>query len=132
VQAAFERVVSPGAQVVTCDWELTGELMLALPGRRFIVALDPVFFVLNDPERYDLWYRTVRSPPSRPAGILRDAFEAQYAICTTGGDWKSFHRAMGKDPEAVLVGLPGFWAIYRLLPGAGAGEPWPPPTAPSR
>jgi hypothetical protein len=114
VQAALKRTVAPGAQVVTCDWELTGELMLALPGRRFIVALDPVFFAVNDPGRYRLWYETVRNPPENPAGILADAFQAQYAICTTRGKWGSFHRAMRGDREARLVATPGFWAVYRL------------------
>jgi hypothetical protein len=114
VQAVLGRIVAPEAQVVTCDWELTGELMLALPGRRFIVALDPVFFAVNDPDRYRIWYETVRNPPEGTAGILADTFQARYAICTVRGKWDSFHRVMRADRGARLVATPGFWAVYRL------------------
>ena len=45
-----------GARVFTCEWGLTGNLMLALPDRRFLVALAPTLFQAKDPELYKLWY----------------------------------------------------------------------------
>jgi hypothetical protein len=58
--SAMRARIPPGAQVFTCEWGLTGTLMLALPERKFIVALDPTLFAVQDPERYDLWYRLPR------------------------------------------------------------------------
>ena len=114
IRESAEMVIPPGAQVVTCDWRFTGEMMLTLPGRRFIVALDPVFFAVNDPERYRIWYETVRNPPPRPAALLRDTFDAQYVMCTTARSWRPFLVTLDEDPEAELRAAAGFWRIYRL------------------
>ncbi len=61
--SAMRARIPPGAQVFTCEWGLTGTLMLALPERKFIVALDPTLFSVNDPALYELWYRLPREAP---------------------------------------------------------------------
>jgi len=109
-------IVPPGAQVVTCDWRLTGEMMLALPERRFIVALDPMFLALNDPERHRIWHETVRTPPPEPAVLLRDTFEASYVLCGEQHRFLAFHQALEADPAAALRGIIGLWRIYELRP----------------
>jgi hypothetical protein len=48
VAAALQQIVPEGEQIVSCEWHSTGEMMLALPARRFMVALDPVFFAMHD------------------------------------------------------------------------------------
>jgi hypothetical protein len=110
------EIVPPGAQIVTCDWRLTGEMMLALPERRFLVALDPVFFAVNDPERYRIWYETVNEPPDAPALLLRDTFDAHYVLCGERERWRAFHQALERDPAAALRGVIGFWRVYQLRP----------------
>ena len=50
------RALPAGSQVVTCDWRETGELLLALPDRRYLVALAPMLFAAHDPERYRTWF----------------------------------------------------------------------------
>jgi hypothetical protein len=110
------EIVPPGAQVVTCDWRLTGEMMLALPERRFMVALDPVFFAVNDPERYRIWYETVNRPPEAPAVLLRDTFDAHYVLCGERERWRPFHEALERDPAAALRGVIGLWRVYQLRP----------------
>jgi hypothetical protein len=109
-------IIPEGAQVVTCGWRLTGEMMLALPKRRFMVALDPVFFAVGDPERYQVWFETIHSPPPRPAELLRDTFNASYVLCAERERWRSLHRALAEDPAAVLRGDIGPWRVYQLRP----------------
>lgn len=45
VTSFLQEKIPPGAQVFTPDWASTGGLMLILPERRFIVGLDPTFFI---------------------------------------------------------------------------------------
>jgi len=116
VAALLGDIIPEGAQVVTCDWRLTGEMMLALPERRFLVALDPVFFALHDPERYRVWYETVREPPERPATLLRDTFDAGWVLCGEQEQWRALHAALERDPAAALRGDVGLWRVYELRP----------------
>jgi hypothetical protein len=116
VAELLAEIIPTGAQVVTCDWRLTGEMMLALPERRFIVALDPTFFATNDPDRYRLWYETTRRPPAEPGLVLRDAFDARYVLCAEQQQWLGFHRAMERDPAAAVRGDIGLWRVYELRP----------------
>jgi len=110
------QIIPPGEQIVTCDWRLTGEMMLALPERRFVVALDPVFFHMKDPERYRIWFDTVRHPPERPALLLRDTFDARYVLCDHREKWRPFREALARDPDSALRGVVGFWRVYELRP----------------
>lgn len=118
VTMALRAVVPPGEQVVTCEWHATGELMLALPERRFMVALDPVFFAMNDPEAYRLWFETVHQPPRAPATLLRDAFGARFVICDRRVKWLPLVTALRGDEAARLRGIFGLWVVYELLPDA--------------
>jgi hypothetical protein len=122
VAEILQQAVPVGAQVVTCDWRLTGEMMLALPERRFIVALDPMFLAIQDPERYRIWYDTVREPGSEPGLRLRDTFDASFIICGEQARWRAFHAALQADPAARLRGTIGLWRVYQLRPRAFDGE----------
>jgi len=124
VTQALQEVIPEGEQVVTCEWHATGEMMLALPERRFIVALDPVFFAVNDPERYRLWFETVRRPPENSAVLLRDTFDARFVVCDTRMKWLPLMQALEGDEFARLRGIYGFWVVFELL-----DEPAVPPLA---
>jgi len=116
--ALLQRVVPEGAQVITCDWRYTGEMQLALPNRRFVVALDPVFFYANDPETYGYWYETMHSPRTDPAAGLRERMGGQYVLCTTEPQWRPLLAALDRDPEARLSAVAGLWRLYALKPAA--------------
>jgi hypothetical protein len=106
--------IPPGAQVFTCDWGHTGTLMLALPERRFIVALDPTFAYLHDPNLYELFYRLPREAPPSAAEKIRRAFGARFAICFWD-DWnKRFCDRLAFEPGVKTVALSEFWNVYDL------------------
>lgn len=113
VGAEWRALIPEGAQVFTCDWGLTGELMLELPERRFMVALDPVFFWKKDPRRYRLWYDAVRSSPPNPGDLLRSEFGATYVLCDDRREWSAFVRQLELDPT-VRKRLTGGWLLGAL------------------
>jgi len=117
--ATLRERVPPGAQVFTCGWGHTGELMLALPERRFLVALDPTFFYAKDPELYRLWYRLPRDPPPNPAEIIRQAFGAQFVICRWDDRFRGFLNRLATEGGVNTITIAEDWSVYDL----GAGEP---------
>jgi hypothetical protein len=103
-----------GAQVFTCGWQLTGALLLHLPGRRYMVALDPVLFRQRSPELYARWWELVHAPPPRPAREVAETFGASWVLCETRPSQLPFIRALMADPGARLV-LPGrVWAGFEI------------------
>jgi hypothetical protein len=115
LQEVLRRTVPVGAQVFTCGFGLTGEMMLALPERRFIVALDPLFFYINDPERYQNWYQLVHNPPLQPSRQIRKLFGADWALCETGlSKYWGLLKALNQDQGARLVYKNNLWALYRI------------------
>ena len=112
----LRATIPENEQVVSCDWGMTGSLMLALHDRRFLVALDPVFFWIASPERYRLWYRAMHRPPEGVGSLLRDTFDARYVLCDRRPVWQPVFEALARDPEARLVSADGLWFVYELLP----------------
>jgi hypothetical protein len=120
--------VPPGAQVFTCDWGVTGELMLALPERRFIVALDPVLFFAKDPQLYRTWYALSREGPPDAAEVIRSRFGARWALCAARPESAPLLRRLARDPGVRTVLASRLWYLYDLGP-ARADAPRPDPGA---
>jgi len=116
VAHVLQEMVPEGEQVVTCEWHITGEMMLALPERRFVVALDPVFFAMNDAERYRLWFDTIHEPQEDAAARLRDGLNARYVICDRRTKWLPLVEQLASDRNATLRGIVGMWVVFELLP----------------
>jgi hypothetical protein len=115
--AEYLRASIPeGAQVFTCEWGLTGELMLAMPERRFIVALDPVLFWRKDPERYALWYRLPREGGPEAAEQIRRGFDARYVLCANDPRWSPLFRSLDGDASARVLFANPLWRLYQLAP----------------
>ncbi|HEY3256230.1 MAG TPA: hypothetical protein VGJ91_19865, partial [Polyangiaceae bacterium] len=81
VSEGLRRAIPLGARVCTCDWEFTGEMMLALPERAFLVALDPVLFWKKDPDAYRAWFEMTHGGPGDPAHVIRDVLHSRYVLC---------------------------------------------------
>ncbi|HEX9288423.1 MAG TPA: hypothetical protein VF904_02780, partial [Anaeromyxobacteraceae bacterium] len=93
----------------------TGEMMLALPGRRFMVGLDPYFFYRGDPARYRLWFDLVRRPPPNPALVIQEAFASRYVLCESPlEEYQPLLRALLRDPGATLKGRSRLWMLFEL------------------
>lgn len=113
--------VPPGAQVFTCDWGLTGELMIALPDRKFLVALDPVLMYARDPAAYREWRTITREgPPDARERILR-GFGARHVLCFASPAWKPLFARLRSDPRVATRLESRLWYLYDLDPPAAPG-----------
>ncbi len=119
VAESLRRVIPPGAHVCTCDWEFTGEMMLALPDRAFLVALDPVLFWKKDPDAYRAWFdmtHGVPGAPSDPVRVIRDVLRSRYVLCDVRPKWFSFLTALAARPDAHFRGRIGLWNVFEVGP----------------
>lgn len=114
IASSLQRQIPPGSQVFTCEWGLTGALLLALPDRRFIVALDPTFFYMKDPELYRLWYRLPREAPPGTADTIRRRFGARYVLCLDQSDRRSFFDRLLSEPGVRLLLAADIWLLFDL------------------
>jgi hypothetical protein len=110
----LRQVIPPGAQIFTTEWGLTGALMLALPERRFIVALDPTLFYVKDPDLYRLWYRLPREAPPNSAELIRSRFNARYALCLDQPDRSRFFRQLSASPGVRTLLVSQYWMLFDL------------------
>jgi hypothetical protein len=111
---AIRRIIPAGAQVFTCGWELTGEMMVALPERKFLVALDPVFFWMKDADLYRTWVDIVRRPPADVAKIIRTRFDAGFVLCETRPQYLDLVHRLFESPGVRNAYQIGPWALFVL------------------
>lgn len=116
VEAQLAAAIPPGAQVFTCEWEHTGTLMLALPERRFMVALDPTFFYALSPGLYEKWFALPRQPPEHPAGVIRETFGARYVVCRWQDRSRKFFNRLALDGDVRSLLMSADWEAYDLGP----------------
>jgi hypothetical protein len=116
-EAALRATVPEGAQVFTCGWLATGEMMLALPERKFMVALDPVFFLVHDEARYRRWFTLVHAPPDSPARVVREEFGAEFVLCELGLPANlPLVRRLAAEPGVRIAFSDPTWILLDLRP----------------
>ncbi len=114
VAIALQERIPPGSQVFTTDWHHTGLLMLTLPERRFIVALDPTLFYVKDPELYRLWYSLTHNTPAGAAEIIRQRFRSRYVLSFfPDGPKRLFHQLSSDHGVRLLIGSE-LWVLFDL------------------
>ena len=110
----LQQQIPTGAQVFTTEWGLTGILMLALPERKFMVALDPTLFLLKDPELYQLWYTLPRRPERGMAEVIRQRFGARFVISLSDKRFDKFYYLLSLEPGVRTLFLSDLWMIFDL------------------
>jgi hypothetical protein len=119
VVAFLQEKIPPGAQVFTPDWGSTGGLMLSLPERRFIVALDPTFFYMKDPDLYRLWYRVSHEAPPDSVDLIKKHFRSRYVLCFYPNrilpqEWNPFFQRLYSDPRVATFNVEDYWLLFDL------------------
>ena len=110
----LRQQIPPGAQVFTTEWGHTGTYMLALPDRKFIVALDPTLFLVKDPELYRLWYRIPRDPKPGTADIIRRQFGARYVVSFSDWQFDRFYELLASEPGVRTLLVTDRLMVYDL------------------
>jgi hypothetical protein len=122
VASRLQQLIPPSSQVFTTEWGHTGTLMLALPERRFIVALDPTFFYMKDPDLYRLWYTLPRDPPEDTAGQIRKHFGARFVLSFQDSRFDAFYNKLSSDPSVRMPLISNYWILFDL--GVPSAEDW--------
>jgi hypothetical protein len=78
-KAFLNQAIPRESLVFTNTWN-NGLLMLKLPYRKFLVALDPTLFYLKDPKLYRSWYELTHEAPPGVAREIRERFGIRYVI----------------------------------------------------
>ncbi len=102
------------SQVFTTDWDRTGLLMLILPDRQFMVALDPTLFYLKDPELYLLWHRICREAPPGSSELIRRRFGARYVLGVNIPATKGLYSELIADHSVRLLLNSRWWFLFDL------------------
>lgn len=110
----FRQEIPIGSQVFTCGWDYTGNLMLALPERRFIVAEDPTLFYKKDPMLYDAWCRVPLEAPIDSAEAIRQLFKSRFVICKTYQAFWPFFDTLDRDPTVKILFADDKWVFFDL------------------
>ncbi len=115
VASKLQKLIPPGSQIFTEDWLSTGLLMMALPERRFIVALDPTFVYMKDPALYRLWYSLPREAPSDAAELIRRKFGARFVLSFLyGSRFFEFYNKLSSDPDVRWQRVSDYWLLFDL------------------
>jgi hypothetical protein len=117
IERYFTQVIPEGSQVFTCGWDQTGNLMLALPERRFIVAADPTLFAKKDPDLYRIWRRIPLDAPIDSVEAIRQLFKSRYVICMNFEAYWPFFDRLEKNPDVRTLIAEKRWVFFDL------GEP---------
>jgi hypothetical protein len=110
----LQQQIPRGSQVFTTEWGHTGTLMLALPDRKFIVALDPTLFLLKDPQLYQLWYGLPRNPQPGIAQIIRRRFGARFVISFWDERFMKFYYLLSSESGVRALLVSDMWMVFDL------------------
>ncbi|MBW2543209.1 MAG: hypothetical protein JRF15_14080 [Deltaproteobacteria bacterium] len=116
--ARFQQLIPPGSRVFTTRWDYTGLLMVALPERYFLVALDPTLFFLKDPELYRLWYRIAHEPTPGIADIIRKRFGSRYVVVNNPPASQHFNHQLSTEPGVRVILSLDRWLVFDLGPAS--------------
>lgn len=121
VAAALAAAIPQDARVFTTGWDFTGNLMLALPGRRFMVAADPTLFYRYDPELFRLWSTLPTAPPHDVAGVIRTAFRSRFVVARNYEAYLPLFDALRADACTRVLHADERWVVYDLAAAGGCG-----------
>jgi len=110
----FSQKIPVGSQVFTTGWDYTGNLMLALPERYFIVAADPTLFLKKDPELYDIWYRIPLDAPIDSVEAIRRLFKGRFVISLNFQAYWPFFDTLSADPTVKTLFANEKWVLFDL------------------
>jgi hypothetical protein len=110
----FEQQIPIGEQIFTTSWDYTGNLLLALPDRRFIVAADPTLFYKENPSLYEIWYNIVLSAPPDSATRIRNLFKGRFVISRNYMQYLKFFDALRSDRSVKILFADERWVLYDL------------------
>jgi hypothetical protein len=110
----LQQAIPAGSLVFSPDWGSTGTFMLALPERRFMVALSPSYFYEKDPDLYQLWFNIPRQATPDSAQLIRQRFNSRYVLCRNIEKWRPFMLDLSVTPGVKSFVVDNLWVLFDL------------------
>ncbi|HEX7183818.1 MAG TPA: hypothetical protein VF756_18460 [Thermoanaerobaculia bacterium] len=107
----------PGERVFTANWADSAPLFYYAPHLQSLVALDPTFFLIADPERFRLYVDLVEGREVEPARAIRERFGARWVTVWKVPGYKSFATRLVRSGQATVAFADPFYLVLDL------GEP---------
>jgi hypothetical protein len=115
----------PGERVFTANWADSEPLFYYAPQLQSLVALDPTFFLIADPERFRLYANLVRGREAQPARAIRERFGARWVTVWKVPAYKSFATELVRSGQASIAFADPFYLVLDLGEPAGNLSPEP-------
>ncbi len=107
----------PGDRVFTANWADSAPLFYAAPQLQSLVALDPTFFLIADPDRFRLYADTVQGREIDSARVIREQFGARWVTVWRFPAHKALATRLLKSGQASVAFADPFYLVLDL------GEP---------
>ena len=117
------RYGRPGERVFTANWADSGPLLYYAPHLQSIVALDPTFFVIADPERFRLYADVVQGREIDSPRVIRERFGARWVTIWRFPAHKALAGRLLRSPDATVAFADRFYIVLDLGEPAGSRSP---------
>jgi hypothetical protein len=113
----------PGERVFTANWADSAPLFYYAPQLQSLVALDPTFFLLKDPEQFRLYADIVQGRGIDSARVIRERFGARWVTLWRFPTHKAIATQLLRSGEATVAFADPFYLVVDL--GTPSGKPSP-------
>lgn len=107
----------PGERVFTANWADSAPLLYYAPHLQSIVALDPTFFLIADPERFRLYADVVQGREIESARVIRERFGARWVTLWRFPAHKALATRLLRSGQATVAFADPYYLVLDL------GEP---------
>jgi hypothetical protein len=108
-------------RVFTANWADSAPLFYYAPQLQSLVTLDPTFFLLADPERFQLYVNIVQGREVEPARAIRERFGARWVTVWKVPAYKSFATRLVRSGQATVAFADPFYLVLDLGEPDGTG-----------
>lgn len=123
-----------GERVFTANWADSEPLFYYAPHLQSLVALDPTFFLIADPERFRQYVDIVKGREAEPARAIRERFDARWVTIWKVPSYRKVANQLVRSGQARVVFSDPFYFVLDLgEPVASSPRPvlWLPPHMPA-
>jgi hypothetical protein len=92
-----------GERVFTAQWADSAPLFYFAPQLQSLVALDPTFFYVKDPQRFATFVRIVEGRHPAPARAIRETFGARWVTVWKQPAYRRLAEQLAEDRSKALI-----------------------------
>ena len=113
----------PGERVFTANWADSAPLLYYAPQLQSIVALDPTFFLIADPERFRLYANIVQGHEVDSVRAIREHFGARWVTLWRFPAHKALATRLLKSGQVSVAFADPYYLVVDLGEPDASGPP---------